>query len=99
MFAPVATTTIATSVVSSAAQDALADGAALGWVTFSVLGADAWLIFGSSAVAAATAGAGGNAFPLSAGSREPYYLNSATKYFRVITASGSGTISFSRSGP
>jgi hypothetical protein len=96
ILAPVTVTVTSTSNVSSAAIDVLGSGDA-GFFYFSVTGADAYIVFGNlSTMSAATTS---NGFPLSAGSREPFYLTQATRYFRVITASGTGTVVHYRSGP
>jgi hypothetical protein len=89
ILAPTTTTSTATSVVSSAAIDVL--GAAMaGEFYFSVVGADVYVIFGSTSALAAASSS--NGFPLTAGSREPYMVDSNRRYMRVIAQSGSGSI-------
>ena len=63
-------------------------GLSQGWFDFIALGADCFVLFGKSDVAAATT----LCMPLVAGTVQPYFINGDRAFVRVITAGGAGTL-------
>lgn len=98
LLAPTSVTTTATTLASTAAVDVLGATAAPGLYTFIVKGSDVHIIFGNSAVAAATTT---NGAYWTAGTREDIYITADTRYFRVIaTTTVAGQVfQHYRSGP
>lgn len=88
--------TSATNTVTSSSSTAAVAIGGNGWYTFSVKTSDVHILFGSSAVAAASTS---NALYLPAGTVKDWYIPpDGTTHFRVIAAAA-GLLSWTRSGP
>lgn len=94
---PTVVTNTATTTSSTAAIDVLGT-ASPSYYNFSVKGSPVHILFGPSAVAAATTS---NAFYMPADTMLPFFINADTRYFRVIaTSTVTGqAVSVARSGP
>jgi hypothetical protein len=87
------TSTTALQIIPSAAGFG-SPGLGEGWYDFVATGADAFVLFGDSGVAAATT----NCMIIPQGIVTPYYIDGARAFVRVITAGVAGTLRWVPSG-